>query len=750
MFQSNFEGNSLSRQILFSTVTFLFLISGTATCHAQTLAPQTYELEIEVNNTTWTGNESNDWFPDVSFVNPDPASFNWLGLPEVPITLNGNGDEVADDVRRDRLAVGGTSLSDFTFLVDSFFLPNQLPYTRADGVSFAVFNWEYSRENREFRGPHSTFSLNSSRENSTMDRTEFANSYTFQTPRVFIPQRGDLVNLPDNETSITFLSVGSSGNPLDPPATLGIIQDSRLNVADIRADRFGRISNSGRIIVNEGSIAVDGEFENRSRLTVDNGAILVGGDLDQTFGGSTSIEGGNLIVVGSVRGGEVNFEGGNVTIGALINSFGNNELRIPFRPFAETVVPVNPTEPISYAPERLSLSNFDTGAITGSGLDLSNEAAGADFESINSSRITLGPNPQINGDFTNTGDIIVTGENSFVPISGTVINRGNISVEDGATLIVLDLDNESTVSTTGGEISLEGAISNHMGEILATSGGEIVVTGTIENQIGEINSETGDIFIRGGQISNEFGEISSDRGDIEISGGRTIGGLIQGSLAHEIIIFGGRFENVSFDGNVQVLGGASLDGVEFFGRLGGAGFLEGNFVNHGVIAPGFSPGTLNFAGDVTLAETSILEMEVFGSQPGQFDVLNVSGNLELGGSVEIDFGDFVPQADDEIEFLVVDNMTGEFDNVTIGGSGVSNDGGVSFDVVQSGGSLMLTNFAPILLGDVNLDGVVDFSDIPAFIEVLSTGEFQAEADTDQSGFINFLDIPAFIRLLSGQ
>lgn len=744
---------SVPRQILFSTVTFLFLFSANATCHAQTQEPQTYELEIEVNNTSWTGNASNEWFPDdVSIVNPDLASFNWLGLPEVETTVNGDGDEVAEPVFRDRFVqsttvtqVGLALRVDQSFPLDFFALPNSLP-TTIDGTNFGIFNFEDRSEDRsedrEFLGPHHTFSLD------TMNRSEIAESYITRIPRVFINQRGDVANLRDNETSIAFLSLGSSGNPLDPPATLNIIEDSRLNVADIRADRFGSISNSGRINVNEGSIAVDGEFENRSRLTVNNGAILVGGDLDQTFGGSTSIEGGSLIVVGSLLGGEVNFEGGNVTIGALNNTFGNNELTIPYRPFAERVVPASPTVPISYAPGRLSLSNFDTGAITGSGLDLSNEAAAADFESINSSSITLGPSSQINGDFTNTGSITVTGANNFASISGTVINRGNISVEREATLIVLDLVNESTVSATDGDIDIVSSISNQTGEIRSVSG-DIFLNGPVENQMGEIRSETGDIFLRG-PVSNEFGVIRSENGVVEVTGGPITGGAIGCNSTDEIIIFGGRLENVTFDGSVQVLGGASLDGVTFFGRISGAGFLEGNFVNHGVIAPGFSPGTLTFSGDVTLAETSVLEIEVFGSEPGEFDVLNVSGDLELGGSVEIDFGDFVPQADDEIEFLMVDNMTGEFDNINIGGSGVSNDGGVSFDVVQSGGSLMLTNFAPILLGDVNLDGVVDFSDISPFIKVLSTGEFQTEADTDQSGFINFLDISAFIQLLSGQ
>lgn len=54
-----------------------------------------------------------------------------------------------------------------------------------------------------------------------------------------------------------------------------------------------------------------------------------------------------------------------------------------------------------------------------------------------------------------------------------------------------------------------------------------------------------------------------------------------------------------------------------------------------------------------------------------------------------------------------------------------------------------------LLGDVDLDGDVDFADIPAFIAVLQSGDFQAEADCDESGVVDFSDIPAFIAILIG-
>ena len=102
MFQSNFEGNSLSRQILFSTVTFLFLISANATCQAQ--QPVIFELDIDVFATTWRGDSSRDWFVD-----PRSGQRNWLGLPSEP-------DE---DVLRDRL-------------VGIFLLPREEPLSPAE------------------------------------------------------------------------------------------------------------------------------------------------------------------------------------------------------------------------------------------------------------------------------------------------------------------------------------------------------------------------------------------------------------------------------------------------------------------------------------------------------------------------------------------------------------------------------------------------------------------------------------------
>ena len=58
--------------------------------------------------------------------------------------------------------------------------------------------------------------------------------------------------------------------------------------------------------------------------------------------------------------------------------------------------------------------------------------------------------------------------------------------------------------------------------------------------------------------------------------------------------------------------------------------------------------------------------------------------------------------------------------------------------------------APIVLGDVDLDGAVNFLDIASFIALLQAGEYQAEADINQNDVVNFSDIPLFIDILTAQ
>jgi len=75
---------------------------------------------------------------------------------------------------------------------------------------------------------------------------------------------------------------------------------------------------------------------------------------------------------------------------------------------------------------------------------------------------------------------------------------------------------------------------------------------------------------------------------------------------------------------------------------------------------------------------------------------------------------------------------------------VSNDNGVASDF---GLAWRGDQVAVALLGDANLDGVVNFLDILSFISVLSSGAYLEEADCNEDGVVNFLDVSAFIAIL---
>lgn len=60
------------------------------------------------------------------------------------------------------------------------------------------------------------------------------------------------------------------------------------------------------------------------------------------------------------------------------------------------------------------------------------------------------------------------------------------------------------------------------------------------------------------------------------------------------------------------------------------------------------------------------------------------------------------------------------------------------------------HFAAVpVLGDVNLDGVVNLLDVDPFIDRIVTGDYQVEADTNQDGAVNLLDVAPFLAILTG-
>jgi T5SS/PEP-CTERM-associated repeat protein len=118
----------------------------------------------------------------------------------------------------------------------------------------------------------------------------------------------------------------------------------------------------------------------------------------------------------------------------------------------------------------------------------------------------------------------------------------------------------------------------------------------------------------------------------------------------------------------------------------GNGTVRGRLViNGGTIDLGCSPGTLTIDGTYEQTAAGKLRVEVGGLAPGQFDVLEVTGDATLGGTLELAFVDgFVPRAGDVVEFLKVHGaVTGAFATVEARGL----PPGWALDLSQTGGVL---------------------------------------------------------------
>ena len=177
--------------------------------------------------------------------------------------------------------------------------------------------------------------------------------------------------------------------------------------------------------------------------------------------------------------------------------------------------------------------------------------------------------------------------------------------------------------------------------------------------------------------------------------------------------FQGRHSNGSateFGGYAWVLSRNSPDGTdqEIFDGIGTAGFVVGNDL-------------------VDPAQEVTVKIVLDTTDPAAITADYYINETQYGGTRTL-----AASAIDDISFV-----------------GISSDG-------QSGNGLaVVSSFSlssvsdSVLLGDVDLNGTVDFLDISPFISVLSDGIFQCEADCDGSGAVDFLDISPFIAILSG-
>jgi hypothetical protein len=112
--------------------------------------------------------------------------------------------------------------------------------------------------------------------------------------------------------------------------------------------------------------------------------------------------------------------------------------------------------------------------------------------------------------------------------------------------------------------------------------------------------------------------------------------------------------------------------------VGSGGIGSVNAVNAGTISPGNSPGAISFSSNLTLGASSVLNMELAGTNAGAYDQVLVGGALALDGALNVSLLAYTPAAGDTFNLLDFASLVGAFSSTNL----PSLDAGLQWDFSQ--------------------------------------------------------------------
>ena len=305
-------------------------------------------------------------------------------------------------------------------------------------------------------------------------------------------------------------------------------------------------------------------------------------------------------------------------------------------------------------------------------------------------------------DLGNVGAGDVIDNNTAIP-DGAVINLNGGSIASGTVFSAADFPNGTTLNINDGAVGLGVVINN---STINIAGGQVALGAS--NLSEGVNNFSNIVTITGGDVGGFF----QLRGNstLELSAGtiESFGTLPDATAT----VTGGTFTLVDNNGVLSISGG-DFNTFRSFGNstvdLFGTDFaIDGQPITNLTLDEAFEITQRNVTLTGTLSDGSTFSNFLDSSTP--------VGNL--------DFGPFATVADLEaVPGFVASSAT------------------INVTLVQG------VTPTP-LLGDSNLDGVVNFLDISPFIAILSGDDFLAEADINGDGVVNFLDISPFISILA--
>ncbi len=354
------------------------------------------------------------------------------------------------------------------------------------------------------------------------------------------------------------------------------------------------VSNSGSLIKSAGNATSITNLTNSGMIDIQSGAL--------TVAGLTSLSGGTIGGAGAFdANGGVNISGA-LTLDTVLNAAATSTLS-------------------------------GAGAISGTGV-ISNSGS---FDIQNDGALAI--------DVTNSGSLIKSAGTSTTITN--LNNSGVIDIQSGALAV-----SGNYTQTTGGLSSIN---STTVAGLTSLSGGSLGGTGTFDanggvNVTGAVSLDT--VFnVTGGSMVDgaALSDGGSGSGAFNLVGGTfTVGG--SNIIDTAITIQGGTFDVLAGStlndiGSPPVInngpsGTLNIDGQVYAdvvndGSLSGVGSINGTVTNGGDFNPGNSPGTFIINGNLVLLPSSNLNMEIAGLDAGQYDIIDVNGDITLGGKMNI-------------------------------------------------------------------------------------------------------------------
>lgn len=102
----------------------------------------------------------------------------------------------------------------------------------------------------------------------------------------------------------------------------------------------------------------------------------------------------------------------------------------------------------------------------------------------------------------------------------------------------------------------------------------------------------------------------------------------------------------------------------------------GNVTGAGTLSPGSSPGLISFGGDLTRLGSSVLQMELAGTNAGAYDPISLAGALTAGGTLNVSLIESLfPQTGDVFKLLSYGSVAGGFSQINLPGNACNWDTG---------------------------------------------------------------------------